>query len=210
MTAQHSKCNEKNTDVNPGMQNCSVYTKSNSDEANFACIGSMTNPRSMSDSLGPHGPQHTRRLCPSLYPRVCSNSCPLSQWCYLTISSSAIPFFCLQSFLASVSFPMSWLFTSGGQSIGTSASASVLPVAVQGWFPFGLTGLTSLQSRNWGDPSSERRTLVVSWAHWAGHHLRTFPGWSSFVVYFPPDTFRTNSFTSFRFLPTVTFSTGPS
>ena len=81
-----------------------------------------------------------------LSPRVCSNSCPLSRWCYLTISSSATPFsFCIQSFPASGSFPMSWLFVSGGQSIG--ASALLLPMNIQGWFPLGLTGLISLQSR---------------------------------------------------------------
>ena len=81
----------------------------------------------MSDFLWPHEMQHARLPFPSLSPGVCSNSCPLSQWCYITISSSATPFsFCLQSFPASGSFPMSWLFTSGGQSIG--ASASVLPM----------------------------------------------------------------------------------
>ena len=102
----------------------------------------------MFNSLQPHRPQHTRTLCPPLSPRVCSDSCPLSQWCYPTISSSAVPFsFCLQFFTASVIFPVSWLFTSGGQSIETSASASVLPMDIQGWFPLGLTGLISLQSK---------------------------------------------------------------
>ena len=86
---------------------------------------------------------HARLACPSLSPRVCSNSCPYSQWCYLTISSSATPFSsCLQSFPASGSFPMSQHFTSGSQSIGVSASASVLSINIQGWFPLGLTGLT--------------------------------------------------------------------
>ena len=95
----------------------------------------------MSDSLWPHGLQHARFPCPSPSPRVCSNSCPLSQWYHPTISSSVIPFSsCLQSFPASGSFPMSWLSASGGQSIGASASASVLPVNIQGWFPLGLTG----------------------------------------------------------------------
>ena len=85
----------------------------------------------------------TARLpCPSLSPRVCSDSCPLSWWCYLTILSSAALFFCLQSFPASGSFPVSQLFSSGDDSIG--ASASVLPVNIQGWFPLGLTGLISL------------------------------------------------------------------
>ena len=96
----------------------------------------------------PHGPQHSRLLCPPLSPGVCSNSCPLSQRCYLTISSSTVPFsFYLQSFPASGSYPMSWLFASGGQSVGASASASALPMNIQGWFPLGLTGLISLQSR---------------------------------------------------------------
>ena len=77
-------------------------------------------------------------------PRVCSNSCPLSQWCCLTISSSPTLFFCFQSFWASGSLPMSHLFTSGGQSIGVSASASVLPMNIQNWFPLGLTSLIFL------------------------------------------------------------------
>ena len=94
----------------------------------------------MSDSLQPHGLQHARFPCPSLPPRVCSNSCSLSQ-CYLTISSFASLFsFCLQCFPASGPFSMSWLFTSDGQSIESSASSSVLPVNIQGWFPLGLTG----------------------------------------------------------------------
>ena len=91
--------------------------------------------------------QHARFLCLPLSPRLCSNSCPLSLWCYLTILSSAIPFpFCLQSFLASGSF-LSQLFTSGGQSIRASAWASVFPMNIQDWFPVGLTGLISLQSK---------------------------------------------------------------
>ena len=90
----------------------------------------------VSNSLGPHGLQHARPLCPSPTPRVYSNSCPLGWWCHPTISSSVIPFSsCLQSFPASGSFPMSQLFASGGQSIGPSASASVLPMNIQGWFP---------------------------------------------------------------------------
>ena len=96
----------------------------------------------MSDSLHPRGLKHTRLLCPSLYPWVCSNSCPLSQWCHPTISSSVTSFSsCPQSFPASGSFPMSLLFTSGCHSIGVSASSSVLPVNIQGWFPLGLAGL---------------------------------------------------------------------
>ena len=102
----------------------------------------------MSDSLWPHGLQHTKLSCPSLSPWVCSNSCPLSQWCHPTTSSFVTRFSsCPQSFPASGSYPTSWLFVSGGQSIGASASASVLPMNIQGWFPLGLTGLFSLLSR---------------------------------------------------------------
>ena len=91
----------------------------------------------MSNSLRPFGLQHSRFPCPSPSPRACSNSCPLSRWYHPTISSSVIPFSSwLQSFPASGSFPMSQLFSSGGQSIGASASASVLPMNIQGWFPW--------------------------------------------------------------------------
>ena len=104
----------------------------------------------MSDSLRPHGLQHARPLCPSPTPGVYSNSCPLSWWCHPTISSSVIPFSsCLQSFPASGSFPMSQFFASGGQSIGASASASasVLPMNIQAWFPLGWTVWISLQPK---------------------------------------------------------------
>ena len=102
----------------------------------------------VSNSLQPHRLQHTRLLYPSLSPRPCSNSCPWSWWCHPTFSSSVISFSsCPQSFPASGSFPMTWLFASGGQSIGASALASVLPMNIQRWFPFRLTGLISLQSK---------------------------------------------------------------
>ena len=102
----------------------------------------------VSNSLGSHGLQHSRLPCPSPSSGVYSNSCPLSQWCHPTISSSAIPFSsCFHSFPASKSFPMSWLLLSRGQSTGASASASVLPMNIQGWFPLGLTGLISLHSK---------------------------------------------------------------
>ena len=98
----------------------------------------------MSNSLWPNGLQHTRPPCPSPTPRACWNSCPLNQWCHPTISSSVICFSsCLQSFPVSGSFPISQVFTLGGQSIGASTSASVLPVNIQGWFPLGWTGLIS-------------------------------------------------------------------
>ena len=102
----------------------------------------------MSDSWQPHESQHARPPCPSPMPGVCSNSCPLSWWCHPTISSSVVPFSSsLQSFPASGSFQMSQLFTSDGQNIRVSASTSALPMNIQDWFPLGLTGLISLQSK---------------------------------------------------------------
>ena len=99
-------------------------------------------------SLRPRGLQHAQLSCPSLSPGACSNSCLLSRWCHPTISSSVIPFSsCLQSSPALRSFPMSQLLASDGQSIGVSASASVLPVNIQGWFSLVLTGLISLLSK---------------------------------------------------------------
>ena len=99
----------------------------------------------MSNYLWPHELQHTRLPCPSLFTWVCSNSCPLSQWCHPIISSSVSPFSsCPQSCPASGNFPMSQLFPSGSQSIEASASASVLPMNIQGWFPLGLTGFDLL------------------------------------------------------------------
>jgi len=102
----------------------------------------------MSDSLWPYGLQHSGLPYPSPTPGAYSNSCPLSWWCHPTISSSVIPFSsCLQSFPASGSFPMSWFFASGVQSIEVSASASVLPINIQDWFLLGWSGLISLQSK---------------------------------------------------------------
>ena len=100
-------------------------------------------------TLPPHEPQHSRPPCPSPTPRVYPNPCPLSWWCHPTISSSVFCFSsCPQSFPASGSFQMSQLFTSGGQSIGVSASASVLPMNTQDWFPLGWTGWISLKFRD--------------------------------------------------------------
>ena len=102
----------------------------------------------MFDSLQSHRLQHARPPCPSPTPRTYSNSCTWHWWCDLTISSSIIPFStCLQSFPASGPFPMNRFFASGGQSIEVSASISVLPMNIQDWFPLGLTGLISLQSK---------------------------------------------------------------
>ena len=102
----------------------------------------------MSNSLWPHGLQHARLPCPTPTPGVYANSCPSSWWCRPTISSTVIPFSsCLQPFPASRSFPMSQFFTSAGQSTGVSASASVLSMTIQDWFPLGWTGWISLQSK---------------------------------------------------------------
>ena len=101
----------------------------------------------MSDSLQSHGLQYTWLPCPSPSPGVSSNSCPLSRWCYPTISSSAARFSCTESFPASGSFPTSQVFESGGQSIGAPVSASAISINIQGWFPFRFTSLISLLSR---------------------------------------------------------------
>ena len=118
----------------------------------------------MSNILWPHGPQHIRSPCPSPTPRACSNSCPLSQWCHPTISSSVFPFSsCLQSFPASGSFPMSQFFESGGQNIGVPASTSVLPMNIQDWFPLGWTGWISLQSKGLSTESQVSRKRLKTW-----------------------------------------------
>ena len=133
----------------------------------------------VSDSLQPHGLQHASLPCPSLSPRICSNSCPLSGWCHPTISSSVIPFSsCLQSFPASGSFLMSWLFASGGQNIGVSASASVLPMNIQDWSPLGWTGWISLQfkglSRVLSDTTIQKHQfLSVQPFLWSDSHIHT-------------------------------------
>ena len=99
----------------------------------------------MSDSLWPHGLQHTRPLCPSPSPQICPISCPLHRWCHPAISSSDTLFsFCPQSFPASGTFPMSWLFTSDDQNTGVSASESELSTSIQSWFPLRLTFSISL------------------------------------------------------------------
>ena len=130
----------------------------------------------MSGSLWPYGLQKIRLHCLSLSPRVCSNSCPLSQWCYLTISSSAALFFCLQAFAASGSFPMSWLFTSGGQHIG--ASASILPMNIQGEFPLGLTGFIILQSKRlsriFSSTIQKRQFFGTQPSLWFNSHIHTW------------------------------------
>ena len=134
----------------------------------------------MSDSLQPNELQHARPPCSSQTPGVYPNSCPSSRWCYPAISSSVIPFSsCPQSFPAMGYFQMSQLSTSGGQSIGVSASTSVPPMNTQGWFPLGLTGLISLLSKEFSRVFS--RTTI--WKHqlfsaqsslWSNSHIYTW------------------------------------
>ena len=131
-------------------------------------------------TLAPHGLQQARLLSPSPFPGVCPNSRPSSQWCHPTMSSFVTPFSsCLQSFPASASSPMSQLFKSGGQSTGVSASASVLPINIQDWFPLGLTALISLLSKGLSRVFSSTTLrkhqffgAQPSW--WSNSHIRTW------------------------------------
>ena len=131
------------------------------------------------NSLWPHGLQHSRLPCLSLSPRVCSNSCPLSQWCHPIILSSFTCFSCPQSFPATGSFLVSRLFESGSQSIGASVSASVLPMNIQGWFPLGLTNWIPLLSKRF----SRVFFSTTVWKHqffgtqpslWSNSHICTW------------------------------------
>ena len=135
----------------------------------------------MYDSLRPHEPQHARPPCPSPTPGVQPNPCPLSGWCHPTISSSVIPFSsCPQSFPGSGSFQMSQLLTSGGQSIGVSASASVLPMNAQDWSALGWTGWISLQSKGLSRVFSnttvqKHRFFGAQLSSQSNSHIHTWP-----------------------------------
>ena len=143
-------------------------------ESNIICTCVL-----LSDSLWTHGLQCARLPCSLPSPWVCSNSCPLSQWCHPTISSSVIlSSSCLQPFPASGSFPMSQFFASGGQSIGASASPSVLPMNIQDWFPLGWTSLISLQSqglsRVFSNTTVQRHQLFgAQLSLWSNSHTHT-------------------------------------
>ena len=134
----------------------------------------------ISDSLRPHGLQHPRPPCLSPTPGVYSNSCPLSQWCHPIISSSVIPFSSrLQSFPESGSFQMSQFFTSGGPSVGVSASASVLPMNIQDWFPLGWTGWISLLSKGLSRVFSnttiqKHQFFSAQLSLWSNSHIHTW------------------------------------
>ena len=115
----------------------------------LVCVSVLLSLSHCDNSLWPHGLQHASPPCPSPTLGIYSNSCPFSRWCHLTISSTVVTFSsCLQYFPASRSFPMSQFFASGGQSIGVSASASVLPMNIQDWFLLGLTDWISVQSKD--------------------------------------------------------------
>ena len=143
-----------------------------------ACCCSVT--QSCLTLCDPQGLQHTGLPCPSPSPGVCSNSCPLSQWCLPTISSSVVPFSsCLQSFPRSRSLPVSQFFASGGQSIGASASASVLPMNIQNWFPLGWTGWISLQSKGLSrvfsnTPVQKHQFFGAQLSLWFNSHICTW------------------------------------
>ena len=135
----------------------------------------------VSDSLQPHGLLHTRLPCPSPTPGLYPNSCPSCQWCHSTFWSSVIPFSsCLQSFSASGPLQMSQFFASGGQSIGASASASVLPMNIQDWFPLGWTGWISLQSKGLSRVCSnttvqKHQFFSAQFSLWSNSHIRIWP-----------------------------------
>ena len=143
----------------------------------WVCSGQFSHSV-VSDSSRPYGLQHTRLRCPSVSPGACSNSCLLSRWCHPTISPSVTSFSSRpQYFPSSRSFPMSWLFTSGGQS--TAASASVLPMNIQGWFPLGLTGLISLLSKGLSRVFSSTTTKKYQFfsfqpSLWSSSHIHTW------------------------------------
>ena len=135
----------------------------------------------MSDYLWPPGLQYARLSCPSPTPGAYSNSCPLNRWCHPTISFSVIPFSSHpQSLIASECFPMSQQFACGGQSIGISASASVLPMNIQDWFPLGLAGWISLQSKGLSRVFSNTTVQEHEFFHaqlslWSNSHIHTWP-----------------------------------
>ena len=134
----------------------------------------------MSDSLWLHELQHSRLPYPLPTPEAYSNLCPSSRWCHPTILSSDVPFSsCLQSFSSSVSFPMSQLFTSGGQSIGISALTSVLPMNMQDWFPLGWTDLISLPSKGlskvlYNTTVQKHQFFCVQLSLWSNSHIHTW------------------------------------
>ena len=158
-----------------------MYNKEPEEGTIFTHFSSVPFSRSVvSDSLRPHELQHARPPCPSPTPGVYSNLCPSSWWCHPAISSSVIPFSsCPQSLPASGSFPMSQLFAWGGQSIGVSATASVLPMNTQDWSPLGWTGWISLQSKGlsrvFSNVFSKRQFFSAQLSSQSNSHIHTWP-----------------------------------
>ena len=145
---------------------------------NFKLISLQFSHSVMFDSLWSHGLKHARLPCPSSLPRACSNSCPSSGWCHPTIYSSVVYLSCLQSFPASGS-SMSQFFTSGGQSIGASASASFLQINIQDWYPLGLSGLISMQSKGlWrvfsNTTDQKHQFFGAQLSLWSNSHIHTW------------------------------------
>ena len=157
-----------------------IWIENNFLKSGYLSVSSVQFSHSVvSNSLQPHGLQHTRLPCPLLTPGAYSNSCPSSQWCQPAISSSVNPFSsCLQAFPASGSFPMSQLFQSGGQSIGVSPSASVLPMNIQDWYSLGLTGWISLQSKGlsrvFSNTTIQKHQFFSAQLSWSNSHIHTW------------------------------------
>ena len=180
---QHGDVGFKSIENGLKFQTCTVMD--NSGDLFFKqCISSVQSLSRvhsvMSSSLRPHGPQHARPPYPTTTPRIYPNSCPLTRWCHPTISSSVIPFSsCPQSFPASGSFQISQLFESGGQSIGVSASTSVLPMNTQDWSPLGWTGWISLQSKGLSRVFSKttvqkHQFFGAQLSLWSNSHIHTW------------------------------------
>ena len=159
------------------MLNCSTYHQNKYTECKIVVVQSLSHIWLF---VTPWTEALSGLPCLSVSPRTCSNSCPLSQWCHPTILSSVVPFAsCPQSFPISLSFPMSWLFASGSQSVGVSASVSVLPMNIQGWFPFGLIGLISLLSKGFsrvfsGTTVWKHQFFCTQTSLWSNSHICTW------------------------------------
>ena len=169
---------KKNPEISEGFQQSILQAKWGRGVVHFSSVQSLR--PSCVWFFATHGLQHSSLPCPSPTPGACSNSCPSRWWCHPTITSSAIPISsCLQSFPASGSFPMSQFFISGGPSIGVSASASVLPMNIQDWFPLGLTSWISLQSKGlsrvFSNTTVQKHQFFVSQPSlWSNSHIHTW------------------------------------
>ena len=173
-------CKESDKSKQLNNNRCILNWKPSSFRHNHQIRSDQISRSVVSDSLRPHELQHARPPCPSPTPRVYTNSCPSCRWCHITISSSVIPVFShLQCFAATGSFQMSQLFASGGQSIGVSASTSVLPMSIQDWFPLGWMGWISLQakelSRVFSNTTVQKHQFFsTQLSFWSNSHIHTW------------------------------------